>query len=263
MSSNPPLIEVKGLSKSFALPRPVLWKPAQALQVLRDIHLTIQEGEIVGLVGESGSGKSTLGECIGGLQTAPPGTIKFRGTSLEQLQGAGLKEYQRSVQYVFQDPVETLNPRYTVEQIIAEPIRTAGLIKQPKDIREAVEQLLQDVGLDAAYMKSRPAQLSGGQCQRVAIARALSTKPALLICDEAVSALDLSVQATILNLLGELRRKYRISQLFISHDLHVVKYLADRVAVIHQGTIVESGHTEHVFKHPEHAYTQSLISSAL
>lgn len=262
MDCNPPLIEVRGLNKSFPLPKPAPWKPSRTLQVLRDIHLTIGEGEIVGLVGESGSGKSTLGECIGGLQPVPPGTVMFRGTPLERLRGAALKDYQRSVQFVFQEPVETLNPRFTVEQIIAEPIRAAGLMKQ-QHIRKTVALLLQDVGLDAAYLHARPAQLSGGQCQRVAIARALSTKPALLVCDEAVSALDLSVQATILNLLGELRRKYRISQLFISHDLHVVKYLADRVAVIHQGMIVEAGETRQIFQQPEHAYTKTLISSAL
>jgi ABC-type oligopeptide transport system ATPase subunit len=263
VSISPPLIEVKKLDKSFSVPQPIWWKAKKQLHVLKDIELTIGEGEIVGLVGESGSGKSTLGECIGGLQGVPVGTVFFRGQDVATLSGKSYRAYRRAVQFIFQDPVETLNPRLTVEQIIAEPMIVSGVVKGKKQIQEAVYQLLEDVGLDAVHASAHPARLSGGQCQRVAIARALSVKPSLLICDEAVSALDLSVQATILNLLSELQQKYQISQLFISHDLHVVRYLAHRVAVIHQGSIVEQGQASYVLDNPKHTYTQALVQSSL
>lgn len=258
-SSSAPLLEVRQLCKSFPTPG----RGKKKLDVLKGVNLTINEGEIIGLVGESGSGKSTFGECIGGLQSAPENSVFFRGKDITQLTKHEYKEYRRSVQFIFQDPAETLNPRMTVAQIIEEPMLAAKIGYKPKDRLQRIEQLMGDVGLNASLMHSRPARLSGGQCQRVAIARALAVKPALLICDEAVSALDLSVQANILNLLLDLQQAYKVSQLFISHDLHVVQYLAQKVAVIHQGLIVEEGSSRAVLQHPQHAYTRSLVNSSL
>jgi len=262
-NSNPPLLEVRRLTKSFPISNSLFGLKKERFEVLKGINLTIHEGEIVGLVGESGSGKSTLGECIGGLQSCPTDSIFFRGKDITKLSKIEYKEYRRSVQFIFQHPAETLNPRLTLYHIIEEPMIVAGIYSTRQERREAVKQLLHDVGLNENLLESHPGRLSGGQAQRVAIARALSVKPKLLICDEAVSSLDLSVQANILNLLADLQKTYQVSQLFISHDLHVVQYLARYVAVIHQGLIVESGVSNEVLQKPKHPYTQSLIESSL
>ncbi|MFA9560316.1 ABC transporter ATP-binding protein [Evansella sp. AB-rgal1] len=263
MSKQQPLIKVQQLNKSFTLPKQFFFERRKLLHVLKNINLTIEKGETLGLVGESGSGKSTLGECIGGLQSSPPETIFYDGKPLETLNRDEFKKYRRNVQFVFQDPYDTLNPRLTIEEILLEPMNSQKIFSTKKERIDRAKELMNDVGLSPSFLKSYPRHLSGGQCQRVAIARALSVQPSLLICDEAVSALDLSVQATILNLLMDLQEKYNISNLFISHDLQVVQYISDRVIVMCQGELVETGYVTDIFQHPKHDYTRSLIDSAL
>lgn len=255
------LIEVKHLHKSFPIPGSLLFRRKKHFQVLKDLNLTIYTGETIGLVGESGSGKSTLAECIGGLQSIPANSVYYKGVPLEKLSGDAYKAYRRNVQFVFQSPYDTLNPRMTVAQIIREPMRIQKMFRTKNEEDAAINDLLHDVGLDPSFMHAFPGQLSGGQCQRVAIARALSLKPELIICDEAVSALDVSVQATILNLLQDLKQKYDVSYLFISHDLGVVRSIADRVIVLKNGEIVEEGRTEEVFHHPKESYTKELLAA--
>ena len=259
--AHPPLIEVRSLSKSFTLKRRSLMAAKPILNVLKDIHLSISEGETVGLVGESGSGKSTLGSCIGGLLTVPGNTVFFKGKPLETLRGEAYQTYRKQVQFVFQSPYESLNDRMKVAEIIREPIRIHRLYSTVNEENEAINQLLVDVGLSESVWNSYPRQLSGGQCQRVAIARALSIKPKLIICDEAVSALDVSVQATVLNLLKDIQLKYQVSYLFISHDLGVVRSISDRVLVIEKGRIVEEGSADVIFTDPKHPYTKELLGA--
>lgn len=256
-----PLIDVQGLSKRFYLKRTRLFGPHAQLDVLKDIRLVIHEGETVGLVGESGSGKSTIGNCIGGLLSVPSETVYYKGTPLEQLKGSDFKAYRRDVQFIFQSPYESLNHRLTIAELIREPIRIHRLYPTVEEENQAIKQLLEDVGLSTDLWKAYPRQLSGGQCQRVAIARALSIQPKLIICDEAVSALDVSVQATVLNLLEQLKSKYKVSYLFISHDLGVVRAIADRVLVLEKGILVEEGSAYDVFQRPKHPYTKKLLDA--
>jgi ABC-type glutathione transport system ATPase component len=225
------------------------------IQAVAGVDLTVTAGETVGLVGESGSGKSTLARTIVGLERARRGRITFDGTDVTRGWPRGLR---RNVQMVFQDPRSSLNPRMRIGDIVAEGLR-AQRAAAPGDVAKLLEQ----VGVDPALAGRRPAELSGGQCQRVAIARALALRPRLLVCDEAVSALDVSVQAQILALLAELRTALGLTMLFISHDLGVVRQLADRVAVMYRGKIVEQGPAERVYEEPSHEYTRSLLASAL
>ncbi|WP_238008938.1 ATP-binding cassette domain-containing protein [Dactylosporangium sp. AC04546] len=225
------------------------------IQAVAGVDLTVTAGETVGLVGESGSGKSTLARTIVGLERARRGRVVFDGTDVTRGWPRGMR---RNVQMVFQDPRSSLNPRMRVGDIVAE-----GLGARFGSAPDDVAKLLEQVGVDPALAGRRPAELSGGQCQRVAIARALALRPRLLVCDEAVSALDVSVQAQILALLAELRTELHLTMLFISHDLGVVRQLADRVAVMYRGRIVEQGPAEQVYEDPSHEYTRSLLASAL
>ncbi|GAA2348797.1 ATP-binding cassette domain-containing protein [Dactylosporangium salmoneum] len=225
------------------------------IQAVAGVDLTVTAGETVGLVGESGSGKSTLARTIVGLERARRGRITFDGADVTRGWPRGLR---RNVQMVFQDPRSSLNPRMRIGDIVAE-----GLRAQRGSASDDVAKLLEQVGVDPALAGRRPAELSGGQCQRVAIARALALRPRLLVCDEAVSALDVSVQAQILALLADLRTELGLTMLFISHDLGVVRQLADRVAVMYRGRIVEQGPAEQVYEEPSHEYTRSLLASAL
>ncbi|MER7276105.1 ATP-binding cassette domain-containing protein [Dactylosporangium sp. NPDC000244] len=225
------------------------------IQAVAGVDLTVAAGETVGLVGESGSGKSTLARTIVGLERARRGRIVFDSTNVTRGWPRGLR---RDVQMVFQDPRSSLNPRMRVGDIVAD-----GLRARPASVAADVAKRLEQVGVDPALATRRPAELSGGQCQRVAIARALALRPRLLVCDEAVSALDVSVQAQILALLADLRAELGLTMLFISHDLGVVRQLADRVAVMYRGRIVEQGPAEQVYEEPAHEYTRSLLASAL
>ncbi|WP_432884824.1 ABC transporter ATP-binding protein [Kribbella sp. CA-245084] len=244
------MLEVRDLRVTFGLHR----KPFVAVD---GVSLTVGANETVGLVGESGSGKTTVARSIVGLVRPASGSILYDGRSVPPgTRRAG--ELQRAIQMVFQDPRSSLNPRMTVASIIGEAWRT-----HPSAADGDLDQLLADVGLDPSVAGQRASQLSGGQCQRVSLARALAVKPRLLVCDEAVSALDVSVQAQILRLLDDLRQRHNLSMLFISHDLGVVHQIADRIAVMRRGVLVEEGPATDVLGAPQHEYTQSLLDAAL
>ncbi|HET6295350.1 MAG TPA: ABC transporter ATP-binding protein [Kribbella sp.] len=226
------------------------------------VSLDVGSNETVGLVGESGSGKTTVARAIVGLVRPDSGEVLFDGEPLGSI-GRRPASLQRAVQMVFQDPRSSLNPRMTVAAIVDEAWRTHPEAAPPGDRIAALHELLGDVGLDASVARHRAGELSGGQCQRVSIARALAVRPRLLVCDEAVSALDVSVQAQILRLLVDLQRRHHLSMLFISHDLGVVHQIADRIAVMRRGVLVEEGPATEVLGAPQHEYTRSLLDAAL
>ena len=252
-----PLLEIKQLSTWYPIRRGVLARTVGYVQAVTEVSLTLAEGETLGLVGESGCGKSTLGRTLVGLEVPRAGEILFRG---ERLPGPRRTTAQRrAIQMVFQDPVAALNPRLTVQELLTEGMAYHGLLEGPP--AEAARGLLAEVGLDASALYRYPHEFSGGQRQRINIARALSLRPDVLVCDEAVSALDVSVQAQVLNLLMELKEKRRLSYLFISHDLGVVRFLADRIAVMYLGRVVEEGPAAQVLDAPLHPYTRALVSA--
>jgi peptide/nickel transport system ATP-binding protein len=262
-----PLLRLDGVSRHFALPRPLgrriaeslrLAAPAPVVRAVDGVSLDVHAGEVVGLVGESGCGKSTVARLACGLLPSSAGRIHIDGTPLS-LDDADRRRRARIVQMVFQDPMSSLNPRRTVAQAVLDAPRAHGLSANV-DEAELATRALADVGLDAALAQRLPHQLSGGQRQRVGIARALALQPRLLVCDEAVAALDVSVQAQVLNLLAELRASRQLAYLFISHDLGVVRHLADRVAVMYLGRVVEEGSVEAIFGAPKHPYTQALVA---
>jgi ABC-type glutathione transport system ATPase component len=226
------------------------------------VSLAVAADETVGLVGESGSGKTTVARAVVGLVLPDAGEVLLDGARVGPV-GWRTAAHQRAVQMVFQDPRSSLNPRMTVAAIIGEAWRTHPASAPPGDRATALRQLLDDVGLDESVARHRASELSGGQCQRVSIARALAVKPRLLVCDEAVSALDVSVQAQILRLLADLRRRHHLAMLFISHDLGVVHQIADRIAVMRRGVLVEEGQASDVLGSPRHEYTRSLLEAAL
>lgn len=224
------------------------------------VTLIVRPGETLGLVGESGCGKSTLARIAVGLLRADQGSVRVSGADVAAPGSAARLARARRVQMVFQDPHGSLNPRLRIRSLLAEPLRLHKLTPPDRE-QTAVEELLRQVGLSPATSEKFPHELSGGQRQRVAIARALAVRPQLLVCDEPVSALDVSIQAQILNLLRDLQQELGLSYFFISHDLRVVRYIADRIAVMHQGRIVETGETDAVWQAPEHPYTQKLLAS--
>ncbi|MBC6469298.1 ATP-binding cassette domain-containing protein [Actinomadura alba] len=258
--TGPPMLEVRDLSKTFRVPKNAAGH--SRLRALDGVDLTLGRAETLGLVGESGCGKSTLARVLLMLERPDEGTMRFDDVDPFGLSGKELLAWRRRVQMVFQDPFASLNPRMTAEAIIGEPWRTHGDVvprgKRPARVRE----LLDLVGLRAGDASRYPQEFSGGQRQRLGIARALALNPEMIICDEPVSALDLSVQAQVLNLLDKLQRDLGVSYLFISHDLSVVRHVADRVAVMYLGKIVETGPTEEIFEHPKHPYTAALLSAA-
>lgn len=254
------LLNVENLKKHFPITKGILSKTVGYVRAVDGVNLTIHKGETVGLVGESGCGKSTVGRLVTGLLKPTAGRIQFNNESLESMTRATMKTLRRKVQFVFQDPYSSLNPRMIVKDIIGEPLEVHDLLKG-NDKVERITQLLETVGLSREDIHKFPHQFSGGQRQRIGIARALATEPELIICDEAVSALDVSVQAQILNLLKELQQKIGLAYLFISHDLNVVKYISDRVSVMYLGEIVEVASAKSLFEKPLHPYSQALISA--
>ena len=254
------LLEVKNLSKSFPISKDGAWGlgTKELLQVVRAVDLSIDKGEILVLVGESGCGKSTLARLITRLTEPDSGEINFEGEDFLHLQGFKLLDRRKSLQMIFQNPFSSLDPRFKIYDSIAEPLR----INKEKNVKERVFELMQLVELDAELASKYPHQCSGGQNQRVCIARAIACNPKLIIADEAVSALDVSIQWTILNLMLKLKRELGISFLFITHDLAVAKFIADRVAVMYLGKIVEIALKDDLFKNPLHPYTKALLSSA-
>jgi len=256
------LLQVKGLVKHFPLRRGIVIKrQIGAVQAVDGVDLEVYPGETLGVVGESGCGKSTLARLLVGLETPTAGAVTVLGRNLIGARGAGLKAFRRDVQMIFQDPYTSLNPRMTVGDIIGEPFEIhPGVV--PKENREArVRELMALVGLSPEHIDRYPHQFSGGQRQRIGIARGLALNPKLLICDEPVSALDVSVQAQVINLLQDLQQQLGISLIFIAHDLSVVRHIADRVAVMYLGRIVEIGEQELVYSNPQHPYTRALLSA--
>jgi oligopeptide/dipeptide ABC transporter ATP-binding protein len=252
------LVVAKGLSKHFTATRG--WKKV-AVQAVSEIDLEIASGETLGLVGESGCGKSTLGRTLLRLVEPTAGTISFDGKDLTKLTQRALRPLRRSMQMIFQDPYASLNPRMTVGAAIAEPLEIHGLAATKRDRDERVLALLAKVGLRADAAMRYPHEFSGGQRQRVGIARALAVKPRFIVCDEPISALDVSIQAQIVNLLEDLQSAEQLTYLFISHDLKVVQHVCDRVAVMYLGRIVELADAKTLYKEPKHPYTQALLSA--
>ena len=254
-----PLLSVRGLKVHFPVKQHALDRPQSVVKAVDDISFDIHEGETLALVGESGCGKSTTGNAILGLAPISKGKILFDGVDIARMHKHERRAVWRDVQVVFQDPVSALNPKRTIAKSIAEPLAINGYSRKQQDARVSV--LLEMVGLSKAYRNRYPNELSGGQRQRVVIARALALEPKLIICDEPVSALDVSIQSQILNLLMCLQRELGLSYLFISHDLSVVRHIADRVLVMYLGTIVEEGEVDRLFNSPVHPYTKALLSA--
>ena len=264
-SSHSPLISVRDLSVTYTLKRSLFGKPLQTLKGVDGISFDIREGETLGLVGESGCGKSTLGRALLRLIDHSAGNILYRGRSLDTLSAKEIRALRPKLQIIFQDPYSSLNPRKTIGEAIAEPLKVHRSIlntqSNPITPRDTVIALMEQVGLQADWYNRYPHEFSGGQRQRVCIARALILQPELVVCDESVSALDVSVQAQVLNLLNDLKERYHYTYLFITHDLSVVKFLSDRIMVMQKGKIVESGTPDDIFHHPQTDYTRTLIDA--
>jgi ABC-type oligopeptide transport system ATPase subunit len=255
-----PLLQIQGLSKTYVLPRRQLWKAPPQIQALRDIDLTVYSGRNVGIVGESGSGKSTLARIAMGLDTPSTGHVQWDGQDIHQLSGKALRTARRDYQMVFQDPYGSLDPRMTVARIVAEPLEALSRSSRA-ELREQAAEVLSQVGLHTADLDKYPHEFSGGQRQRIAIARALITRPKLIVADEPVSALDVSVQAQVLNLLMDLQQRFGMTYLLISHDLAVVNHMCEEVIVMQQGRVVERGTPKQLFTQARHPYTQTLLNA--
>ncbi|MCD6291148.1 MAG: ABC transporter ATP-binding protein [Anaerolineae bacterium] len=265
------LLEVRGLKKYFPIQRGLLRRTVGYVRAVDDVSLYVREGETLGLVGESGCGKTTTGRCIIRLYEPTAGQIHFKTTALSpngdpqmvdllSLDKERMKTVRREMAMIFQDPINSLNPRMTVFDIIAEPMEIHGMGRGP-EVEETVVRLLEHVGLRPEHMLRYPHEFSGGQRQRIGIARALALNPRLVICDEPVSALDVSIQAQTLNLLLDLQKDFGLSYIFIAHDLSVVQHVSDRVAVMYVGKVVEVADVEHLYSRPLHPYTEALLSA--
>ena len=254
------MIKLDGLKKYFSIAKGLLKKSTTFAKAVDDISLTINEGEIVGLVGESGSGKTTLARVILNLTKKTDGTVIIDGIDVSEASGEEMKKLRSEVAVVFQDPASNLNPRQTVESSIMRPMIIHGVPKE--EARQKAKEVLEMVKMDQRYLDSYPHQLSGGQLQRIAIARALALNPRIMILDEPTSALDVSVQAQILNLLLDLQEQLNLTYLVITHDLNVIKYISDRIAVMYLGRLVEFGPTSEIANNAKHPYTRGLLDAA-
>ena len=256
------VLDVVDLTKHYALPRESLFDKAHTVEAVHRVSFRIRQGQSLGLVGESGCGKSTLARLVTGLENLTSGSVHIAGFDIHQISKNALRKLRTDFQIVFQDPFGSLDPRHTIGRIVAEPLWNLEQVS-PLEAQRRVVSVMEDVGLKATDTQKYPHEFSGGQRQRIAIARALITRPKLVVADEPVSALDVSVQAQILNLLNDLREEYELSYLLISHDLAVVEYVCDDVAVMHNGVFVEYGSTSELFRNPKHDYTKSLLDSVL
>lgn len=263
------LLQLEGLTKHFPVQKSVFEKItlkqghfhffSQIVHAVNGVNLTIRRGETLALVGESGCGKSTLAKTILGLHQPTAGRIFYEGQEISQLSGRSRRPFQKKIQIIFQDPFSSLNPRKKVMDIVGQPMITQGLTSR-REKKDRVLEILAKVGLDPVYANRYPHQFSGGQRQRIGIARALAAEPELVIADEPISALDVSIQAQILNLMMEMQEEFYLTYLFVTHDLSVVKHISTQVAVMYLGFIVESAETDEIFTHPRHPYTQLLFS---
>lgn len=255
-----PLIEVKGLTKHYQVKKGLFGKKVGVVRAVDGIDLMVNTGETLGLVGESGCGKSTTGRLLLRLIEADQGEIFFNGSNIRDLPSEPLRKMRREMQMVFQDPYASLNPRLPIAEIIGEPLRTHD-ISSSKERLERVKSLLEVVGLSKRHLNRYPHEFSGGQRQRIGIARALALNPKLIIADEPVAALDVSIQAQVLNLMVDLQQEFNLTYIFIAHDLSVVQYISNRVAVMYLGKIVEVASSEELYLRPKHPYTQALLSA--
>jgi oligopeptide transport system ATP-binding protein len=255
------LLEVRDLVKHYPVSAGLFGRHVGVVRAVDGVSFTIRQGETLGLVGESGCGKTTTGRCILQLERPTSGSVRFEGQELTTLGPEALRSVRRRMQVIFQDPYSSLNPRMTVGQIVGEPLAVHGLVRDAPARAARVRELLGQVGLLPRHDRRYPHELSGGQRQRVGIARALSLEPSLIICDEPVSALDVSIQAQIINLLEDLQRELGLTYLFIAHDLSVVRHISDRVAVMYLGKIVELADRQAIYEAPRHPYTKALLSA--
>jgi oligopeptide transport system ATP-binding protein len=256
MAENKVLLEAKNLVKEFPT-----GSKKTVVHAVSNVDLAIYRGETLALVGESGCGKSTLGRLLLRLIDLTSGTVLFEGTDISRLKGKELREFRKQMQIIFQDPYASLNPRMDVEHIIGEPLITHKICGSRQETRERVMELMRQVGIPVEFLHRYPHQFSGGQRQRIGIARALALRPKLIVCDEPVSALDVSIQSQVLNLLDDLQETYDLTYLFISHDLSVVRHISDRVCVMFLGRICEIGETAEIYEKPMHPYTRFLLDS--
>jgi peptide/nickel transport system ATP-binding protein len=258
---SPDLLELKNLKVWFPAKMNFFGTPSDYVKAVDDVSFTMKEGETLGLVGESGCGKTTLGKTILRLNPAHSGEIIYKGRNVLDLNKSDLKDLRKEMQIIFQDPYSSLNPRMTVGDAIMEPMTVHSIYSNPKERKDKVLELLDKVNLKPEQFNRYPHEFSGGQRQRICIARALSLNPKFIICDESVSALDVSVQAQVLNLLIKLREEFKFSYIFISHDLSVVKFISDRMVVMNKGKIEELGYSDDIYNHPQTDYTKRLISA--
>jgi oligopeptide/dipeptide ABC transporter ATP-binding protein len=260
-AERPPLVEVRGLKTWFPVRSGVVSRVAGWVRAVDGVDLAIQEGETLGLVGESGCGKSTLGRSILRLVDPTAGEVLFKGKSVLRMRAGAMRRLRREMQIIFQDPFASLDPRQTVEQILGEPLDIHGLARGRRRRRQRIAELLELVGLAPDFAGRYPHEFSGGQRQRIGIARALAVEPSFIVCDEPISALDVSIQAQIINLLEELQDRLHLTYLFIAHDLSVVKHISDRIAVMYVGKVVEVSPARDLYRRPKHPYTASLLSA--
>lgn len=261
MSMPAPLLEVSNLRKWYEIRRGVVSGIRAHVKAVDDVSFSIRPREVLGLAGESGSGKTTIGRAVLRLIEPTAGDIRFNGADLIKLNRRELRKFRRQAQIVFQDPFSSLNPRMTIEQIVGEPFQVQKLGLSRHERRERVVTLLETVSLGSHYLDRRPHELSGGQRQRAGIARALAVEPSFLVADEPVSALDVSIQAQVVNLLDDLKDRFGLAMLFISHDIAVMEHLSDRIAVVYLGRIMEIGPTAEIVHRPKHPYTEALLSA--
>ena len=257
----PDLLQVKGLTKYFPIKGGLLSREVGRVHAVDGVSLNIAAGETLGMVGESGCGKSTTGRCILRLIEPSAGEVRFNGQDVTAMNPQALRQVRRDMQIIFQDPFASLNPRMSVEAIIGEALTIHKLTKSPSEYQARVVDLLETVGLNADHMRRFPHEFSGGQRQRIGIARALAVSPKLIVCDEPVSALDVSIQAQVINLLEDLQAKMGLTYLFIAHDLSVVEHISNRVAVMYLGRVVEIAPSRDLYTRPKHPYTEALLSA--